>query len=90
VAFALFLLLISATGFSAETGLSQQTLADINLARKNPPFYANFLREFREKYPQLKHLVILSPQTTTPVKGVSHLTYQPIGLHLRVRYTFNC
>jgi uncharacterized protein YkwD len=27
-----------------------QTLAEINLARKNPPLYANFLREFRRQF----------------------------------------
>jgi uncharacterized protein YkwD len=46
----LLLLLISATCFSAETGLAKQTLAEINIARRNPPLYANYLREFRKNF----------------------------------------
>jgi uncharacterized protein YkwD len=33
-----------------EKGLARQTLVEINLARKNPPLYANYLREFRRQF----------------------------------------
>jgi uncharacterized protein YkwD len=44
------LLLFSATCVSTKTDLAMETLAEINLARKNPPLYANFLREFRRQF----------------------------------------
>jgi uncharacterized protein YkwD len=67
------LLILSATSFSAETALPQQTLAEINLARRNPPLYANYLREFRKNFrgssyllPGMETLV----RTGEGVKGV--------------------
>jgi len=50
VAAFLFLLLFSATCFSAESYLAKQTLAEINLARKNPKAYADFLKKFRRQF----------------------------------------
>jgi uncharacterized protein YkwD len=44
------LLVFSATCFSAERSMSQQTLAEINLARTNPQLFAKYLREFRRQF----------------------------------------
>jgi hypothetical protein len=69
----LLLLPFSATGFSAEKDLAQQTLAEINLARRNPPLYANNLREFRKKFRGGSHLLPgtdIQVRTCEGVKGV--------------------
>jgi len=64
VASFLLLLLLSATCFSAESELAKQSLAEINLARKNPKGYADFLREFRRQFRGSSYLL---PGTQTMV-----------------------
>jgi uncharacterized protein YkwD len=59
------LLILSATGFSAETDLAKQTLVEINLVRKNPPLYANYLREFRRQFRGSSYIL---PGTETLVR----------------------
>jgi uncharacterized protein YkwD len=70
---AFLLLLFSATCFSAETDMAKQTLAEINLARKNPPLYANYLREFRKNFRGSSYLLQgteTQVSTSEGVKGV--------------------
>jgi len=62
---ALLLLILSATCFSAETDLAKQTLAEINLARKNPPLYAKYLRELRRQFRGSSYIL---PGTETLVR----------------------
>ena len=64
VAAFLLLLLFSATCFSAESYLAKQTLAEINLARKNPKAYADFLKKFRRQFRGSSYLL---PGTQTMV-----------------------
>jgi uncharacterized protein YkwD len=70
---ALLLLLFSTPSFSAEKDLAQQTLAEINLARRNPPLYANYLREFRRQFRGSSYLLPgtqVMVRTSEGVKGV--------------------
>jgi uncharacterized protein YkwD len=61
----LLLLPFSATSFSIEKDLAQQTVAEINLALKNPPLYANYLRVFRKTFRGSSYLL---PGTETMVR----------------------
>jgi uncharacterized protein YkwD len=61
----LLFILFCATCCFAERSLAEQTLEEINLARKNPRGYADFLREFRRQFRGSSYLL---PGTKTLVR----------------------